>query len=81
MLSAGSMFVTLSYAVCRAFCLISFIMLEYHRFSKFSEKCIEKNVLLVSIDPTFQQISRTFNFFEIFDDLHLEGHDLEGHEK
>jgi len=40
-----------------------------------------KNVLLVSIEPTFQQISRTFNFFEIFDDLHLEGHDLEGHEK
>jgi len=56
-------------------------MLEYHRFSKFSEKCIEKNVLLVSMEPTFQQISQTLFFFEIFDDLQLEGHDLEGHEK
>ena len=40
-----------------------------------------KNVLLVLIEPTFHQISRTFDIFEYFDDLELQGHDLQGHEK
>ena len=37
-----------------------------------------KMTLLNLSEPTFQQISRTFKIFEHFDDLDLEGHDLEG---
>ena len=44
---------------------------EYHKFSKFSDKCIEKNDFLNLSEPTFRQISRTFENFENVDDLDL----------